>query len=103
MDKLPSKSPIPLHPLIHEAHYRAQHEQLVFEIANALALAFNIRGNGHKLQYLLGAPDSQTDAEILIRWVNQALLDVQRECQTLLLGQLMQELEQATLAKGILA
>ncbi|HDK37788.1 MAG TPA: hypothetical protein ENG92_02070 [Thiolapillus brandeum] len=103
MGNLSSTNPAPLHPLIHEEHYRLQHEQLVFEIANALALAFNIRGNGHKLQYLLDAPDSQTDAETLIRWVNQALLDVQRECQALLLGQLMRELEQATIAKGVLA
>jgi hypothetical protein len=62
-----SNRPVPLHPLIHEEQYRLQHEQLVFEMANALALAFNIRGNGHKLQYLLDAPDSQTDAETLNR------------------------------------
>ena len=98
-----SNRPVPLHPLIHEEQYRLQHEQLVFEMANALALAFNIRGNGHKLQYLLDAPDSQTDAETLIRWVNQALLDRQRDGQALLLGQLMRELEQATVARGVIA
>jgi hypothetical protein len=93
-----------LHEIIHDESYRLAWEQLVFEVANELAHAFEIRGNGRRLVVLLeGTDPDRQDAEVLLRLVIETLLESLRQDKPRLLGRLIDHIRQAQVAAGVAA
>lgn len=93
-----------LHEIIHDEAYRLAWEQLVFEVANELAYAFDLRGNGRRLAVLLDGSDAaQNDAEVLLRLVIETLLENLRQDQARLIGRLIDHIQAARRAKGVAA
>ena len=98
----------PLYAIIHEETYRLQFEQLVFEVANELACAFNLRGTGQRLHHLLDElldekDPKRNDAEVLLRLVIETLLQWQQQDKARLIGVLIQRIWQAQRARGLVA
>ena len=99
-----SSQSTPLYAIIHEEGYRNRFEQLVFELANELAIHFNLRGNGKVLHALLEAPEwMESDAEVLLRLVIETLQQWQAQDKARLIGALIQTIEQAQRVKGVAA
>lgn len=95
--------PVALHQLIHSEEARLQHEQLVFQVANALATSFNLRGTGHTLQHWLNEEPTRTDAEILIQLVTETLLAWEQEQVGQIVDRLITVLEQAMMAEEVIS
>lgn len=103
MNSKPSQS-TPLYAIIHEEGYRNHFEQLVFEVANELAIHFNLRGNGKVLHALLEAPEwMESDAEVLLRLVIETLQQWQEQDKARFIGALIQTIEGAQRVKGVAA
>lgn len=93
-----------LHEIIHDEAYRMAWERLVFEVANELAYAFGLRGNGRRLAVLLdGSDPDQNDAEVLLRLVIETLLENLGQDKARLLGVLIETIRRAQRAGGVAA
>ncbi len=95
-----TKTPMPLYQRIHTETAYLHREQLVFEIANAITVSFNLRGDGHQLQPLFDAGGCSTDEEILLEWIVQRLMAWEQDQAHHLVTQLIDELDKALLAEG---
>ncbi|WP_419616933.1 hypothetical protein [Thiolapillus sp.] len=94
----------PLYAIIHEEGYRNRFEQLVFEVANELAIHFNLRGNGKVLHALLEAPEwMESDAEVLLRLVIETLQQWQMQDKARFIGALIETIERARRGRGVAA